>query len=686
MKEHEDNESDTYLASSKYRSAWIDVARVLAAYLIVCYHTPGLPDWTYGWSLGGRTALFFILAGYFCRFDLPYGKMVHKAVWLLIPLLIWNVLAVVTQYGGAAGFSVKALTGVGGFSVYPAVVPLWFLFYIILYTLIVPLLRMTRRYCWVVLVGLLLVSANRWSLFERSCLEEFFRGLFPFYLGLCLSAYPLKELEGNLAKNGRYWGGMVLAVVAFLLFGVTLDVICSMVGALAIVSVAALIDRYFGRVSRWVSRHAAQASFMVFAGHVMTYYILLAWIPMDIWRDVVWVAPLAVMFFWVCCYLVLERWCPWILPFLAHKQPVWSGWGKRTFSWKHDALWGIGGVGLMAVICHASNFFGNEAYSEWNEVRGGKANVAAQWQVVDLDPEALQLAGMENGSCREIEFWIKNEKKGPVNVQWCMSGEGRVCVKAQYEWVDGERLEEREGFDMMKQLDIDYRPSDGIRKYWMRWKPEMEADWLLLRLTLSFPDGAGKVTWHRTTGARGGEKVLSVLRVNTIREDLIKKEVPVKLESWGGEYSLKLEQALKSHSDGVAYVAFDWEAKRKMYLDIYYAENGQYSENRKIRVYGEKGRNRFLAPLVGKAQTDYQVRIKPEDSGEAVIYAVYEIQEFDVSSRSGLNCLGGIVGKQAGEVRTQESSMGKRRDLLTQTHGNLVVDGENDLTCAAVER
>ena len=189
---------------------------------------------------------------------------------------------------------------------------------------------------------------------------------------------------------------------------------------------------------------------------------------------------------------------------------------------------------MMAVICHASNFFGNEAYSEWNEVRGGKANVAAQWQVVDLDPEALQLAGMENGSCREIEFWIKNEKKGPVNVQWCMSGEGRVCVKAQYEWVDGERLEEREGFDMMKQLDIDYRPSDGIRKYGRWWKPEMEADWLLLRLTLSVPDGAGKVTWHRTTGARGGEKVLSVLRVNTIREDLIKKEVPVKLESWGG--------------------------------------------------------------------------------------------------------------------------------------------------------
>jgi fucose 4-O-acetylase-like acetyltransferase len=128
------------------RSTWIDVARVLGAFLIVSLHTETFisrgfdyPSWFHKWAWGGWgcNLFFFLLAGYFTKFSIDYGKQIKRIISLAIPLVLWNLITIHLKIGAGwvTKYTVKSLFGFGGGMSFQLTVlyGFWYLYVYILY-------------------------------------------------------------------------------------------------------------------------------------------------------------------------------------------------------------------------------------------------------------------------------------------------------------------------------------------------------------------------------------------------------------------------------------------------------------------------------------------------------------------------------------------------------------------------
>jgi hypothetical protein len=311
----------------------VDVARVVGALLIVSRHVLDYPEWSYSWSLGGRVGLFFLLAGYFCRFDLSYRKMTHKVVWLIIPLILWNLITVGLGLGGLQDITVKSLTGMGGSDMYPADVPLWFLFSIVLYTLCVPAFRLCSAYKWIVLAVLLILDLTSGRLFSSLYLLKFFSGLTPFYVGLLLSQVSLPRIERELATKHRDWVLVGLALVLLQIPALSVGYVQTFLGIAVIGAVSSLLVRYLKRFSGFLARHVAPAGFLIFALHDLLLWTVFSAPRFHDNALLRFSIPYLCVGGIALIYAILKRYASWSLPLIAHRPPTLGFVGIAPRRW-----------------------------------------------------------------------------------------------------------------------------------------------------------------------------------------------------------------------------------------------------------------------------------------------------------------------------------------------------------------
>ncbi len=140
----------------KPREAWIDISRFVAACLIVCVHVPNFSFaamFRYP-VFNGRVMFFLILAGYFFGRNNSWQKSYKRAVSLLMPFLIWNVIISLFTPGLTELTCKEYLSRLVGIPGEPFSTPTWFLRDIIILSLLSPILLKIRilGYAFVLLV------------------------------------------------------------------------------------------------------------------------------------------------------------------------------------------------------------------------------------------------------------------------------------------------------------------------------------------------------------------------------------------------------------------------------------------------------------------------------------------------------------------------------------------------------
>ena len=632
----------------KYRSAWIDVARVIAAFLIICVHIPNFPKWVYDWSLFGRTPLFFVLAGYFCSFELPYGKMFHKVIWLFIPLLIWNIIAILTGYGDAIGFSLKSLTGIGEFHIAPADGPLWFLFYIILFTLCVPFFRLLKEYKIIVFCVLCIF----WSILgiaesgsQNLSIEFFFKNIVYFYIGLCLSCFKICQVENELIEHNRYIVIIVLALIVSWYSGTAVawynnivSIFSCLLGASAIISVAAFIDRQWPKISHFLSQYVAPSCFFIFAFHSLFIHFLQLKEPQIIKSNVVYIVPILIVFISALFYNLFNKYCPLVLCLIAHKQPKWKGQSGGLSKIK-DVVWSFVAVGFCGFVFFSTNQSSQQCY---NDIFSKKQN-----NIVYLSAEKMNQIPIVNNEL-EKNFILSLEKECDI-FQFSVKANKYVRIIIQYDIIENNKFDEVNKFDGMELCFFLYSPRRGIKTYSLRFPIKEEKIFVRVKMRIECPDQDTKIVFMDPIPELvNSDRVMYLTEeVSQFPEHLEMSEVPVltdeisnmkvleklgnglKLESLTNDPLIVLPGTIRTDADGMARLAMDWESSKETSAELYYGEHNAFGESRKVTMPSRQGRNRMFVRMIGKPHTEYNIRWDPaiEAGVTTTLHSIRQVKE-----------------------------------------------------------
>lgn len=276
-------------AASHDRS--LDIARVVAAFLIVLYHAAsayhlvggppiaGYEPWLVvgNLSLWGRVPFFFFLSGYLAARTLAKpgastGSFVGKRFKALgIPYLFWNsvclAMLIVSLKRGASfhsesmptlGSAIAQLTGVGE---EPANGPLWFVRDLMLASCLAPLMKKAGPWLLVPCITLILLPEISTDYPRPSSLGY-------FGIGMLLNYVPKGTFRTLFPKPGL---GLFLCFCMGLIHAIWLLPISPFagvaVGAMGILLAGCYIDKSWPRLAGFISRHA-NASFLIFVAHV----------------------------------------------------------------------------------------------------------------------------------------------------------------------------------------------------------------------------------------------------------------------------------------------------------------------------------------------------------------------------------------------------------------------------------
>lgn len=338
----------------KKRFEWIDNARIVAALLIIYVHMPWFVnyepsvnndiarDFLQATTFYGRVPFFLILGGYFLGRRITWSKALDRAIWLLIPFLIWNFIYYFLTV--SKGFShiptwqdFLKMSGIGVIftrdihifglaATAPCIKVSWFLRDIVILSLLTPILV---RFKHVVLIGLVIVI----SYTPMSCQPDSQIVLSPgacfFYLlGTTLSQFRVSDAYLILNKRFNLFLvlGFVLAAI-FSLYATTqglkpmpVTLVGCVFGALMIGQCGILIETHFPRFSKMLAP-CGPACFLVFMLQEPllkhTAWMLPRWYT-GCW--LVWTLPFFVCAFLIFLFLMMKRYAPWLLPYLGHMK------------------------------------------------------------------------------------------------------------------------------------------------------------------------------------------------------------------------------------------------------------------------------------------------------------------------------------------------------------------------------
>lgn len=348
--------SDVKIEKKRYE--WIDNARIVAAWLIVCVHMhivfPDNPyinsqiatDLAKETTFFGRVPFFLILAGYFLGRRITWSKAFDRALWLFIPFAIWNFLFYAACSHVFPLDYVKVLHDIPGMlgigavftidnTVFglplscPSIAATWFLRDIIVLSLLTPILVKAKKY-------LLLVAFIAGTLYQGNLYDDLSTHvmLTPtvviFYLlGVALSDYRISDAYLILNKSFTpflFFG--FLAALGYILYAAYASlppfpctVVGCVFGALMIAQCGVLLENHCPKLSKRLAP-CGPACFLVFVLHypfllVARIYVLPEWFYTSCWA---WSLSLITCVVIIAIFLLMKRYLPWLMPYLGHMK------------------------------------------------------------------------------------------------------------------------------------------------------------------------------------------------------------------------------------------------------------------------------------------------------------------------------------------------------------------------------
>ena len=337
----------------KKRYEWIDNARIIAAWLIVCFHMaflfPGLNN-AIGHGLVaettycGRVPFFLILAGYFLARNITWSKAFDRALWLFVPFALWNFLLYAWWHHPflfdwhQAFLDIPQMLGVGSifnieFSIFgleptPPTIPItWFLRDIIVLSLLTPIIAKARKYLLIVVVlaGLLYFNFEpddrpKVLLWPPTCIW--------YILGVSLSSFKIRDayLIMNKSFTPYVLAGLFAATCYVFLAAklhlpsIPVTIFGGIFGALMIAHFGVLIEKHFPKLSKRLSP-CGPACFLVFVLHYPLLETLKCFIPNSLCASPwIIIASVPICIVIIAFFLLLKRYTPWIMPYLCHMK------------------------------------------------------------------------------------------------------------------------------------------------------------------------------------------------------------------------------------------------------------------------------------------------------------------------------------------------------------------------------
>lgn len=327
------------------RIVWVDLCRVLCAFLIVLGHCPRLLSvdrtaanvevlanylfFAHGNLGDSRVFAFFVLAGVFIHYRSTEWLLWRRFFFLLVSFLAWNLVALFlfhytigsSQYGWGFHTLWTALGGVP--FVHGANGPLWFLKYLCLFSLIAPSLcrlSVSSRLA-VSLLALLAGSANfNWTNQDFVYANETVISFGFFLAGTCLREIGLARVTANLKKAAPLLliGGLAFSLA--MLLGAPLASTAtaagrSILGVLFIFAVCILMEQYLPRRLSFRIASMGKASFFIYAYHMIAIKIFERY-HVDLGRlSILW--PVIFFFAGVLLYKIIARYASFLLPYLC---------------------------------------------------------------------------------------------------------------------------------------------------------------------------------------------------------------------------------------------------------------------------------------------------------------------------------------------------------------------------------
>lgn len=348
------------------RVSWIEVTRVLAAFLIMYYHLVDYmqPDpnhygnrsleFAFDATYGCCVPLFMLISGYFASKITTFSTAFIRAGRLFIPYFILNVIVYIAyETTNTAQPDSQTFIGIG--SVWreqlcvsdkrfqlPIISSAWFLRDLILLTLVTPILLRIKP----LLLAWLCVMAAYQSLYLRydprvTCS---YGTCFYYFLGLVLSCFSINKIQ-VFFSSGKFIvpsviGLLVSSMVAvknwalggesFLRSVWNHSFFGHLFASLAIMQIAYLISQRCPRLAA-VIVPIAPATFLLYMLHLPIFRILAPHLP-PLLRETYWgcllplfvAAAILALFFFMC------RWTPAILPYVAYAKIPRSEGSKQS--------------------------------------------------------------------------------------------------------------------------------------------------------------------------------------------------------------------------------------------------------------------------------------------------------------------------------------------------------------------
>lgn len=344
------NNETTILPAPKKRYEWIDNARIVAALLIVYVHLGDLflqpivhnhvaDHLVHFIVYEGRVPFFLILAGYFLGRKITWHKAIDRAIWLLVPYVLWNVfyycyftvdhhqafhLSGLWQALGL--YSILGLNFPGLPHEGPIIWPSWFLRDIVILSLITPLIVRFRKA--VIFCLIVCLTCDFFTIPHMGGLLKAANTCFFYFLGTCLCDFRIDDAYRILNKRFTPYVVMGLLLAIFLSLFQTLrghtpfnaTLLGGLFGALMIAQSGILIETHLPKLSKKLAP-CGPACFLVFMLHVPILYILTKILPcwyIESWA--IWLLPFPVAAFIIAMFLFMKKFTPWLMPYLGHMK------------------------------------------------------------------------------------------------------------------------------------------------------------------------------------------------------------------------------------------------------------------------------------------------------------------------------------------------------------------------------
>ena len=338
--------------SSETRIVWVDVCRLLCAFLIVLGHcspivagdrVARLGEWFVSYLFFAHNALgdsrvfaFYVLAGAFITFRSGVWMNGKRFFFLASSFLCWNVLGEIIFHFALGtpryAWEPSALfTAMGGVPFqHSAMGAMWFLKYLCIFSLFAPCLcRLSPPVrLSLAMFAILFGSAHfHWTGADDGLANEAVIGFGFFVIGTCLKEVGIARFAAGLGKAAPLIlsGGTAFSVLILLgqpQVPVSTYAMRSVLGVLFLFSVCLMAERFFPCFSARVAS-MGKAAFFIYAYHCIPIAILEAH-PVDLGGfSFLW--PCLIFFVGLFLYVCIARFVPVLLPILClekRKKPA----------------------------------------------------------------------------------------------------------------------------------------------------------------------------------------------------------------------------------------------------------------------------------------------------------------------------------------------------------------------------